>query len=447
MSKNSWMFLPLALLLAAGCAQDREPATALVMSVMHDLNTELASVVVRVYPTTANLATDAEKPSSETTIGAADLGKPVVINHAGVDELLVVVRGLNAAGAPIIEQAVRARFADAKSIAVHVFLGSSCLNKACANPGETCYAEPGATQCGACAPIAIADGAAIDNAGEEASWQPRMCPVGDAGIDAVAGDADTSVAADADAGDADAGDADAGDADAGDANAIASDAGPVDSGVCSVPADSRNPCTIAPLCGCGVHEGCSLVFPIINPQALEFKCEPRGIGQLDAKCTSNADCAPSFTCLGYGFFSACRRDCTATRDCPQGQYCDEIQNAKTKETIPGVGVCETKCTKNADCSDGCCNNGECAPRDACRRDGVSCDDQADCVGSNSARGGVCVESTDADGGVIAACRSVCVSDSDCSGDCCRPFTTGTGGFCIDGSGLTNAERQQFCSGQ
>jgi hypothetical protein len=430
MSKNNLKSLLLAMLLAAGCSEDSEPATALVVSLKHDLSSELASAVVRVYPTTANLALDADKPSSETTVRAADLGKPVVINHAGVDELLMVVRGLNAAGAPIIEQAVRARFADGKSLAVHVFLGSSCRNKACSNPGETCYAEPGAAQCGTCAPIATADGAAVDSAGEEASWQPRVCAPGDAGIDADAGDADAYVDASdagADAADADARAADVGDADAGD-------------GGCMIPASSANPCTLSPQCGCAPGQGCS-VKSFIDPANPELACEVRGKTQSNQVCTSHTDCAAGLACItASDTVKACRPYCLKDDDCTGAATCSRISSNGL--AIAGYGACFVECKSDSECDTRCCAEGSCSPAAACKppalKDGETCGTGVTCAGSNSARGGVCVTFAPDDAGVSdSQCFSLCNTPADCNSGCCYPLLKDGRSTCVSRSGVTS----------
>ncbi|HEX5658857.1 MAG TPA: hypothetical protein VFX59_16800, partial [Polyangiales bacterium] len=137
----SWGLTALLALALAGCGDETKPATALAVSVKHDLGSELTGLRVRLYQASADFHNPKTPLASETVIPAADLAKPIVVTKGGADEALVVVRGLNAQNAEIVEYAVRARFQDGKTIRVPVFLGAACKAKACTGTADTCHAE------------------------------------------------------------------------------------------------------------------------------------------------------------------------------------------------------------------------------------------------------------------------------------------------------------------
>jgi hypothetical protein len=483
--KTVWFAVMMGVLGLVGCGDDREPATALVVSVKTDL--ALSGLTVRVYKGDASSPSDTAKLVSQTPIASADIGKPIVIHKAGLDELLVVVQGQ--VGADVVEHAVRGRFTKQKSILLPVFLGNTCLKRACAQAGETCFAEQQGGACGICAPIALSAGMREQlEPGDEATWYPSLCPM-DAGVDPIrdAGDGAT-------------------------ADATSSDGG-TDAGACTLPIGTRDECTLAPQCGCAPNQGCTLSFPVDDPEAPELACEDRGIKTVNARCRGDDECAPGLSCIGNSSIAAtCLPDCSKTPDCQANQVCRPVQVRKSEDStdyapVKGVGVCRTLCSANEQCPEGCCADGICAakpycstegatctsnescdsgccsknvcsPKDRCGvadgarctsnegcgsgccannvcspqascsslADGATCTGSAgECRGSQSAMGGVCVTVTEKDAGVgKASCFSSCKVPTDCSTGCCAPLLEGGAGICLDRAMVSATSEVTWC---
>lgn len=120
-------------------------------------------------------------------------------------------------------------------------------------------------------------------------------------------------------------------------------------------------------------------------------CAPTGSGTDAAKCTTGADCAPGFDCVGDASAKACRHYCCHAA-CDPGMYCDDAELADTRRVAPvclHVAPCTLldpgNCPTNETCAvvndtgdTGCIAIGDANVGDSC--DGRHCAEELTCLG-------------------------------------------------------------------
>ncbi|HVU05717.1 MAG TPA: hypothetical protein VHE30_28405 [Polyangiaceae bacterium] len=141
---------------------------------------------------------------------------------------------------------------------------------------------------------------------------------------------------------------------------------------------------------------------------------------------------PSFGCADLVPFGGTPQSCTPTCSATKGpctvdsDCCDASPKVVACVNAGGTGVCSYYCTKNSECTSGCCAileanaRGVCAPDASycptgCGNADDVCETDADCCTGN-----VCV-STDAPGPKL--CRPSCNTSQDCAPEQCLPDAT------------------------
>jgi len=142
-------------------------------------------------------------------------------------------------------------------------------------------------------------------------------------------------------------------------------------------------------------------------------------GYCSAVCDANSDCGEHGVCFGRGLLGSggeCRRSCQSAADCGKGLECAtaaEFSNPLLPDTcqplptpdILGAHQTGARCSKDADCGDGYCEQAQDKRGGYCS--GLCIAD------ANCGAGGVCVRGIY---GSRGTCEEACQVDSDCQND-------------------------------
>ncbi|MET0340200.1 MAG: hypothetical protein ABW252_04330 [Polyangiales bacterium] len=295
--RATWLVSALQLL--AACLQERGPTTAIDVSVKSDL--ALTELTYSVFAPDADPVRGT--PEVQRTATGEGLARPLVIERGRHRTVRVRIEGRTAQGS-IVHEAL-ARFDEAHTTALRVFLASACLGKVC-GAGETCFGrlEEGAAP-GTCAPVRLRDDLVrVQQPGDESAWRApeAAMPVSEPARPAA---------------------------------------------TCAV----RDNLACDPLRDCGCRGGQHCQLHAGTPECTNVGKKPvDAVCQVDAECAAGLACGPARTCAppcdsdascGGGtcarqpdeVFGTCLRACSASVRCAPGIACSPL---KWDDTFAGT---------------------------------------------------------------------------------------------------------------
>ena len=345
--RQLWLALALGIL-GVSCAEDDKTATAIAVVVRTDLGQDLGSVQVRVFDPEAD-PRNAQPLHEFTPQPISELSKPTVITTSSRTEFLIAVQGFGLAGKaapPLVEQHVRTRVVQGKTIVTPVFLARACLKKSCAEaPNQTCNGQQQGSPCeGSCGAVPLVEPAGTiesdSNTLPTASWQRTTCP-----MPTPPSSCDGGMCCDG-------------------GQCSCDGSSTCDAGVCS-PSLPEGSCNLVTQCGCGQGEGC---YARLESGKAIVECSPVGRSREGTGCSVNTDCMPGLGCIN----ETCNRFCEKTSDCGTNSTCSELAFGKGDARVSLGRGCSQNCKSNADCSTNCCSGGICKPTLHCEPEAPSC---------------------------------------------------------------------------
>lgn len=363
-----------SLALAASCAQEVNPATAIVVSMKTDFDrpAELAAVEIRTFKVGKNPQVD--KPSVTFRTSADQLDRPYVLTKSNDDEVLIAVQGFGPANEPIVEYRTQARFESGKSVTLPVVLAEACRGKSCPD-GQTCHGSDFfSVSIGACGAVPT-----------PADLQEQTDPTAHVNWDAGFPHAN-------------------------------------DGGLCtSVPDAGAGRCNPVDPCGCVNGLACRNVSATEN-LCVTLSPNAKPIG---GECVDDLGCNAGL---------ACRRErcvplCANASDCGTGGVCWKFDE---DEEYGDYGTCLKSCTNDAACTPGSsCRKG---PEDVpigtyCQPNHCPEDDRGDGVCDEPVEGGtgICPLGSDRASSGKSDCECAPAAQKYCTADqtCIASRTTGT----------------------
>jgi hypothetical protein len=103
---------------------------------------------------------------------------------------------------------------------------------------------------------------------------------------------------------------------------------------------SKQPCSLAPPCGCPTNQACDLKGSEITTGGTECRAV-NNAGTETSTCSAAEDCASGFVCLGSP--GQCRAWCATDNDCVGAGALCLLEVTSGGNTVPGAVTCSKNC--------------------------------------------------------------------------------------------------------